>query len=146
LYLHALPFLKGTEFESLPSEKLEPLLEAVRQSLRRLDELPAKLAVFTHTRPEMEAEARSYLQPETAAMLLRLIVQSWQSMPEADAERLLGVVREIGKSAGIKGKDLWMPLRAALTGRTGGPELKIVIAHLGATEATARLYLAIEKS
>ena len=37
----------------------------------------------------------------------------------------------VQKETGIKGKELWMPVRSALTGLTEGPELPQVIQILG---------------
>jgi nondiscriminating glutamyl-tRNA synthetase len=37
----------------------------------------------------------------------------------------------VGRDAGAKGKDLYMPIRAALTGNLHGPELPLVIDILG---------------
>jgi glutamyl-tRNA synthetase len=139
LGLRSLPFLKGTEFENLPEDELAPLLDSIRQKLHRLDELPDQLAAFSQTRPDPDEEARTWLSSEAAAKALPQVLKAWQAMPQGDAEALLGAVRDVGKTAGIKGKDLWMPLRAALTGRTAGPELKVVIAHLGMEEAINRL-------
>jgi glutamyl-tRNA synthetase len=144
LAFHARPFLKGMEFEALLPERLQAPLEAVRQGLHRLDELPAKLLVFAHERPVPDEEARAWLASEAAAKALPPVLEAWRKMPQADAEALLGAVRDVGKATGIKGKDLWMPLRAALTGRVGGPELKVVLAHLGAEEVMNRLVTQIQ--
>jgi len=133
------PFLKDTEFADLSGEKLQPLIEAVQPGLRRLDELPQKLEAFSRTSPSPDAEALRWLKSAAAQKTLPLVLSGWQANPEAEVETLLNVVRDVGKRADIKGKDLWMPLRAALTGRTAGPELRILIAHLGAREAISRL-------
>jgi glutamyl-tRNA synthetase len=47
--------------------------------------------------------------------------------------------REIGKATGLKGPQLYMPLRAALTGATHGPELAPLLALLTRDEVQARL-------
>jgi len=137
-------FLQGTEFAELPGEELQPLLEAIRLGLRRLDELPHKLQPFSRTHPEADREAQIWLKSEAARKVLPTILAGWQASPATDVETLMAVVRDAGKQAGIKGKDLWMPIRAALTGRTAGPELKIIAAHLGRSEVMARLARAME--
>ena len=45
----------------------------------------------------------------------------------------------LGKRLGIKGRDLFQPVRAALTGRTHGPELPLLGELLGRERCIARL-------
>ncbi len=47
--------------------------------------------------------------------------------------------RAVGTGSGRRGASLYMPLRAALTGRTHGPELAPLVALMGAERVTARL-------
>lgn len=46
---------------------------------------------------------------------------------------------QAGQAAGLKGKQLFMPLRAALTGQTHGPELAQLLPLIGPERARARL-------
>jgi len=133
------PYLESTEFSDLSSERLLPLIEAIRPGLTRLDQLPQKLESFTSTSPPPDEEALTWLNSDAAKAALPQILSAWRTLSPADAESLLTVVRDLGKKLSIKGKDLWMPLRAAITGRVAGPELKIVIAHLGSREVISRL-------
>jgi len=107
--------------------------------LTRLDQLPQRLESFASAPPPPDEQAQTWLNSEAAKTALPQILSGWQMLSSADAESLLTIVRNLGKKLGVKGKDLWMPLRAALTGRVAGPELKIVIAHLGAQEVISRL-------
>ncbi len=45
----------------------------------------------------------------------------------------------VKETTGRKGKELFMPLRLALTGRADGPELKPLLPLIGAERARARL-------
>ena len=45
----------------------------------------------------------------------------------------------IADEKGIKGKDLYMPLRLALTGRNSGPEMASLLAIMGRNRILARL-------
>jgi nondiscriminating glutamyl-tRNA synthetase len=44
---------------------------------------------------------------------------------------LKSAIQSLGKRLGIKGRDLFQPVRAALTGRTHGPELPLLGELLG---------------
>ncbi len=135
----ARPFLRQTEFADVPSPILRNLLLSVQAKLRRLDELPALLEPFSRIQAEPDEEARNWLASATARMILPEITRRWEELSEADAERMLNAVRDVGKTIGVKGKDLWMPFRAALTGRTTGPELRAILEFFGSGEALIRL-------
>ena len=47
--------------------------------------------------------------------------------------------KKIAASTGIKGKALFMPMRAVITGRTHGPELKKVLPLLGRAVVLERI-------
>jgi glutamyl-tRNA synthetase len=49
------------------------------------------------------------------------------------------LVNAVKEKTGRKGKELFMPLRLALTGREHGPEMKTVFALLGRDRAEKRL-------
>jgi glutamyl-tRNA synthetase len=48
-------------------------------------------------------------------------------------------VRTVGSTAGRKGAALYMPLRAALTGHTHGPELAPLVALMGRERVAERI-------
>ena len=54
--------------------------------------------------------------------------------------------RVVGASTGRKGAALYMPLRAALTGRTHGPELAPLVALLGSERVAERIAAAGESA
>ena len=47
--------------------------------------------------------------------------------------------KKISENSGKKGKDLYMPLRLALTGQTSGPELQTILPLLTRDEILSRL-------
>ena len=60
------------------------------------------------------------------------------------SKSLKSVMANVQKNTGIKGKDLWMPVRAAMTGLTEGPELPLVIDILGKDKILKFLKQAME--
>jgi glutamyl-tRNA synthetase len=54
----------------------------------------------------------------------------------------LASARASGREHGIGTRDMLQPLRIALTGRTGGPGLELVLTAIGAREALRRVHLA----
>jgi nondiscriminating glutamyl-tRNA synthetase len=54
-------------------------------------------------------------------------------------DNYLAAIRYTKEKTGAKGKELFMPIRAALTGKIHGPELDKVFAVLGKIAALKRL-------
>ena len=48
-------------------------------------------------------------------------------------------MKRVQKDTGVKGKNLYMPVRAALTGNVHGPELSNIMIILGKNELLRRL-------
>jgi glutamyl-tRNA synthetase len=63
-------------------------------------------------------------------------LQIWQASPGIDWQ---GWTAALKQATGHKGKALFMPLRAALTGAAHGPEMSAVVAFLGRQGVIARL-------
>ena len=68
----------------------------------------------------------------------RWLLKSWQAWPGTTQSwrELTGVLKE---ASGRKGKELFQPLRQALTGRDHGPEMAVLLPLIGRDEALARL-------
>jgi glutamyl-tRNA synthetase len=118
------PRLKQLELEQVD----EPFWNAVRPNLTKLDDLGMwwevahKPIITTITDQELTAAALTVMPAEPWDH------STWQKWTEA-------VKAKTGKS----GKQLFMPLRMALTGHEHGPELKNFLPLIGAERARARL-------
>ncbi len=53
------------------------------------------------------------------------------------------LIKRIGEQTGLRGKKLYLPIRAALTGRLHGPELDRIFALLGPTSLRKRVETAL---
>ena len=89
----------------------------------RIDNIYAD--IFLLTRVKYSDDAVEVLEKEDSKKVLDSIVRNFPEDPidEASFNSLLGVVK---KETAVKGRDLFQPIRAALTGRLSGPELKEV--------------------
>ena len=63
-------------------------------------------------------------------------LQLWQDSTEADWKSWMNAVKE---ATGCKGKNLFMPLRVALSGAVHGPEMSAVVDFLGKEGVAERL-------
>lgn len=87
----------------------------------------------TDISPEIAEEDKAFL---TQAATLLPAAENWNDNTYQEWTALLK------EQTGRKGKQLFMPLRKALTGQEHGPELKVVLQLLGYDKAYARLYKA----
>jgi nondiscriminating glutamyl-tRNA synthetase len=120
-------------------ERRVALLEAVRGNLSTLLDLPGELAPFLEEPLRFEPEARAALAGARAPELCAALASALERLAPWSGEQVKSAVQSVGKSVGLKGRELFQPVRAALTGRTHGPELPLVAELLGRDLCLARL-------
>jgi len=67
-----------------------------------------------------------------------------ERVKQQGSENFSAVLKESGAKVGAKGKSLFMPIRAALSGETHGPEMQRIASFLGSEKIIKRLQNAIE--
>lgn len=123
----------------LPPASVEKLLEGVRGNVATLAELPGEIEVLTGGELGFEPEAAAALAAPGSAALCLALAESAAALAEWSGEAFKSAIQSTGKLQGRKGRDLFMPVRAALTGRTHGPELPLLAELLGKDRCLERL-------
>jgi nondiscriminating glutamyl-tRNA synthetase len=95
-------------------------LDQVPNRLRFLWEFDARLAV---TRPDVA----EILGEPGAVDVIEALARELSTAPRLTREGFRAVAERVRQTAGRKGRALFHPIRAALTGRTGGPELDMAV-------------------
>ena len=137
------PYLAEAGIELAPVQR-EVVAEAVQANLVVLSDAPRYAAVFVEEiDPATCASATALLAPG-AGTLFELAREAFGALPEeyvpsAEARECLRRLAEAAKERGIKGKSIYQPLRAALSGRDEGPELFYLVGALGKSRILARL-------
>ncbi|HTM58375.1 MAG TPA: glutamate--tRNA ligase [Candidatus Udaeobacter sp.] len=126
---------------SVGPDHLERLLEAVRTDLGTLADLPHALEPFLAGDVRFEPDARALIDSESARRVCATLSSEIGPLDDWRAEVFKSAVQSVGKRLGLKGRDLYQPVRIALTGRTHGPELPIVAELLGKNLCATRLHL-----
>ena len=127
------------EAASLPASRLQPLLEVVRGNLSTLADLGGELAPFLSDAFAFEPEADAVLAQPSAKPVCDAFASALESLAEWRAESIKSALQSVGSRLGVKGRDLFQPVRVALTGRTHGPELPVIVEWIGRERAVARL-------
>jgi nondiscriminating glutamyl-tRNA synthetase len=134
----AAPFLPEAA-RALPPRELERLLEVERGNLETLADLPRELEWFLAATPPREAEAAAALAAPGAPAVLEAAAEALAGVAEWRAEVVKSTLLSAGQRVGARGRELFQPVRAALTGRTHGPELPLVAELLGRERTVERL-------
>jgi nondiscriminating glutamyl-tRNA synthetase len=133
-------YIRGTEIERL-IPMVKPFLERafghvddataravmvlLHQSVERLPQIAEKGKVFFVEKPVPEnPDAAALLATSEAKSVFRAFLEETSSAcPRWDAAAFQAVMKSVQQKSGIKGKNLWMPVRVALTGQAHGPDL-----------------------
>ena len=147
----ALPYLqkKGIMLDAEEKEALAWLslvMEAIKEKISSLGEITDFLELFTAEEISIEEEeAKKVKEEESFASVIEIFLKKIASKGQPEAEEIKALIKETGKEAGQKGKQLFMPLRVALTGKLHGPELHNIIPVLGREKTISRLEKALLK-
>jgi nondiscriminating glutamyl-tRNA synthetase len=128
----ALPFLASAGYvNEAPADPalrlwIERVVDAVLKNLDRLDQLPAAVRVIFEFNPRRllaSEETRQQAQAPSTMEVIKTLVEKLGTGEEISIETFKAAVKAVQKETGKKGKDLFHPIRLALTGETSGPEL-----------------------
>lgn len=145
-----LPFLReaGYREQEWDRGRTEAIVEAVRDNLATLADIGGLFEVFAEDRFRMEEEAAMLLRQEEARQVLVILRELLRAEFVSGEEPVCGtsdtragipfsaesfalLIRRVGQKSGCRGKMLYLPIRAAVTGRLHGPELDRIFALLG---------------
>lgn len=113
------------------SESDKTILLAVRDHLNRFDQLEKESQIFFAETITYTDEARNWIQKEDSKILFTALEHEIEKIEELNLDTFRLLMKEVQNGTGLKGKELWMPVRAALTGTVAGPELPAVIQVFG---------------
>jgi len=84
-------------------------------------------------------EAEEVLKQEHVPEVLRAFLEETENLQDFVAEEIKKAIKNVQKKTGQKGKNLFMPIRAAATGQTHGPELPSALELLGKEKVQKRI-------
>lgn len=125
--------------DPLPPPQRLHALEVVRGNVATLAELPSELGALFSDGLAREADAAAALAAPGAAALCAALAGALGGLAEWTPEGFKSTLQIVGREQGRKGKELFMPVRAALTGRLHGPELPMLAELLGRPRCIQRL-------
>ena len=139
-----LPFIKeaGYDIDLMDRGWLHQVVEALKDNLVTLADIGLYLDIFFDDKYRISEEARAILSE--GAAVVKVLYQELEQNTIVDRDFYPNLINSIRRKTGLKAKDLFLPIRAALTGRTSGPELEKVFVILGKESILRRLQRAIQ--
>jgi nondiscriminating glutamyl-tRNA synthetase len=129
----ASPFLPGEIKQRFDADAQREILDILQAKVETLGDLATQAMIFLDD-VVSDDEAREVLAQETSRTVLAALAGELASMTgEWAPEHIKAAFKKTGKDVGIKGKDLFFPIRAAVTGNLHGPDLARVAAVKGRT-------------
>ena len=137
-------WLKKLGLDTGDEQKNQLILKAVRPGLNRFDQLPEKTTVFFKEQLQFDSEAIEWLKKPESKEILKNLLAALTEINELSVETFGSIIKQVQKETGQKGKNLWMPIRAAITGETHGPDLTIVLSVIGKQKVEQFIKQALE--
>jgi nondiscriminating glutamyl-tRNA synthetase len=128
------PFLT----EPCDIDKLTLIIEAVRDKMVLLGDINVLSEEIVH-KGEIDEDSRSILNTQSSGIVLKALKESIENAKSLDSEIINKMIKAIQNEYKIKGKDLYMPIRIALTGKAHGTDLSKIMAAIGRDELISRL-------
>jgi nondiscriminating glutamyl-tRNA synthetase len=135
------PFLReaGCAEEKIDPRRLGEIVAAVQGELTTLAGIGGHIDLFFDDRYVLTPEAKAVLASDRARQVVSSFKEYLEKASGAPREIYAAAIQYAREKSGAKGRDLFLPVRAALTGRLSGPELDRVFAILGPASARERL-------
>ena len=115
------------------------LVEIVRDGASKLDEIPDLISFMFGELKIEEESALEQIKLEHVPQLLDAFLEELEKVEDVDEEFAGSIMKTIQKKTGIKGKNLFMPVRVAISSTVHGPDLKSIIYLLGKEKLVERL-------
>ncbi len=135
------PFLQqaGYQPDKLDAQWLKNVIDTVKNDLIKLTDIGGHIRFFFDEQYELTDAAKEILATEGARKVVTTFGEYLAAAQGLPKDLYAGAIKYVKEKTGVKGKELFMPIRAALTGVVHGPELDRVFEVLGKEKAAKRL-------
>ncbi len=130
------------DFRSIKKDELAKAIEAVKYNCFNLEDIRILIASLVEGTVHTDS-AREILSKDYAHVVLSSLRRALSDVEALDKDVWKKVTKNVSKDTGEKGKRLYEPIRAALTGTTVGIEVERVALFIGRDKALRRIDNAI---
>ena len=140
-----MPFLVKTEYAEKNSDLLQKAISILQPRLVNLSEIANRLSLFFDEEHHVsDPEVVELLKKDSSKLILSEFIRQLKYVESLNEENLANVVKKVQEVTSIRGKDLWIPLRYAITLEKQGPDLKLLVDFFGKEKCIQMVQNAIE--
>jgi len=105
--------------------QIRMIFELVSENISKFSDMEEAAEVFAPGKISFSPEALEALSGKER--LVELLIEKLESFEGWERDDIRTAIKEAGKEAEVKGRELYKPLRAAITGEVEGPDISSVI-------------------
>ncbi len=110
-------------------------------------QIPASVEMYFNDEFNFENdEAADVLKAETVPAVIGMLLEELPKLEVLDGANVKALFKTIQKTTKLKGKDVFMPIRVAVTGNQHGPELAEMVPLLGIERTEKRIRASLAKA
>jgi len=134
----AKPYYTNQEMDISDKMKYLQVVDNARRRASSLCEMPGESQMF-YDSLDISTENIDLVNGETSQALLKTIHAFLTDEADCGGDRFKSIIIEVGNELGVKGKNLFFPVRTALYGDPKGPDIPLIFSILGRDETLIRL-------
>ncbi len=128
----AIPFFEQAGYDTQNEEKTKKIVAALQDKIDCLSQITDHAKIFFQDHITInDQDARAIIRKDTSQKVFWSFLRELRTIDRIDVDIFRDIMKIVQKETGIMGRDLWMPIRVALTGKVHGPELPVVIELFG---------------
>ncbi|QDI91525.1 glutamate--tRNA ligase [Salicibibacter halophilus] len=131
--------LLGGSYTEEDREWLKNLVAIYQEQMHYAEEFGSLASLFFQSSIDYDEDASNVLSEAHVPEVMTTLAAQLDHVGAFEAPEIQKAIKATQKETGHKGKKLFMPIRAAVTGQTHGPELPKAIELLGKETVQARL-------
>lgn len=140
----ALPFLiKAGKLPENPTENeknwARELVALYQPQMSYAAEIVKLSEQFFNDEIELDEAGEEVVNGEQVPELMNALYSTFEALEDFSPEAIKKAIKDVQKETGIKGKNLFMPIRVVITGETKGPELPNAIHLIGKDKVLERI-------
>ncbi len=136
-------YYKDAGLDISNTEKFLKIVDNARNRAATIPEMITHSEMF-YNDLEFSDEHQNIISSEEAKKLYTFWIEKLETADDLSEAHIKTLIKETTETLGLKGKDLYFPLRLALFGDVHGPDIPMIIDILGKEEAIARLKSVVE--
>lgn len=131
--------------DALTIEWARKLIDVYRPQMSYMAQINEMANVFFEDPELIKGDALEEIENETAPVVLKAFAEKIKELPIFDKVEILKTIKSIQKESKIKGRQLWMPIRIAVTHEMEGPELPESIELIGREKTLKHLQQTLDQ-